>query len=49
MAVRKAMEDQVQALLSGRTTPAKAVKAAQEAADALMRPYVAKTALDIPR
>ncbi len=49
VAVRKAMENQVQALLSGRTTPAKAVKAAQAAADALMRPYVAKTALDIPR
>jgi sn-glycerol 3-phosphate transport system substrate-binding protein len=49
VAVRKAMENQVQAVLSGRTTPEAAVKAAQTAADALMKPYVEKTALDIPQ
>ncbi|MDE2580412.1 MAG: ABC transporter substrate-binding protein [Rhodospirillales bacterium] len=48
VAVRKAMENQVQAVLSGRTTPEKAVKAAQAAADTLMKPYVEKTALAIP-
>jgi sn-glycerol 3-phosphate transport system substrate-binding protein len=49
VAVRKAMENQVQAVLSGRTTPEAAVKAAQAAADALMKPYVEKTALAIPQ
>jgi sn-glycerol 3-phosphate transport system substrate-binding protein len=45
VAVRKAMEDQVQAILSGKTTPAEAVVAAQKTADELMRPYVEQTAL----
>ncbi|HEV2302794.1 MAG TPA: ABC transporter substrate-binding protein [Stellaceae bacterium] len=45
IAVRKAMEDQVQAILSAKTTPKEAVAAAQKAADALLRPYVEKTAL----
>jgi len=49
VAVRKAIENQVQAVLSGRTTPEAAVKAAQAAADAIMKPYVEKTALAIPR
>jgi len=49
VAVRKAIENQVQAVLSGRTTPEAAVTAAQAAADALMKPYVEKTALDIPQ
>lgn len=48
VAVRKAMENQIQAVLSGRTTPEAAVKAAQAQADALMKPFVEKTALDIP-
>ena len=49
VAVRKAMEDQVQAVLSGRTKPAEAVATAQKAADDLLRPYAEKTALDLPR
>ncbi len=47
VAVRKAMEDQVQSVLSGRTKPADAVANAQKAADELLRPYVEKTALDL--
>ena len=49
VAVREAMENQVQAILSGRTTPEAAVKAAQATADTLMKPYVDKTALNIPQ
>jgi sn-glycerol 3-phosphate transport system substrate-binding protein len=45
VAVRKAMEDQVQAILSGKTTPAEAVRTAQKNADELLRPYVEQTAL----
>jgi sn-glycerol 3-phosphate transport system substrate-binding protein len=45
VAVRKAMEDQVQAILSAKTNPADAVAAAQKAADELLRPYVERTAL----
>jgi sn-glycerol 3-phosphate transport system substrate-binding protein len=45
IAVRKAMEDQVQAILSAKTSPADAVAAAQKNADALLRPYVEQTAL----
>jgi sn-glycerol 3-phosphate transport system substrate-binding protein len=45
VAVRKAMEEQVQAILSAKTTPGEAVVAAQKAADALLRPYVEATAL----
>ena len=45
VAVRKAMEDQVQAILSGKTTPADACAASQKAADELLRPYVEQTAL----
>ena len=45
VAVRKAMEDQVQAILSAKTNPADAVAAAQKAADELLRPYVEQTAL----
>jgi sn-glycerol 3-phosphate transport system substrate-binding protein len=45
VAVRKAMEDQVQAILSGKTTPAEAAAAAQKSADELLRPYVEQTAL----
>ncbi|MDA3888568.1 MAG: ABC transporter substrate-binding protein [Allgaiera sp.] len=48
VAVRKALEDQVQAVLSGNETPEKAVKAAQAKADQLMAPYVAQTALKLP-
>lgn len=45
VAVRKAMEDQVQAILSGKMKPADAAAAAQKAADELLRPYVEQTAL----
>ena len=45
VAVRKAMEDQVQAILSGKVKPADAAAAAQKAADELLRPYVEQTAL----
>jgi len=43
--VRKAMEDQVQAVLSGRIKPAEAIANAQRAANDLLRPYAEKTAL----
>jgi sn-glycerol 3-phosphate transport system substrate-binding protein len=46
--VRKAMEDQLQALLSGRVEPAAAAAQAQKDADALLRPYVAQTAMKLP-
>ncbi len=49
VAVRKAMEDQVQAVLSGRIKPADAVVAAQKAADDLLRPYAERTALDVAK
>ncbi len=49
VAVRKAMEDQVQAVLSGRTKPADAVANAQKAADEILRPYVEHTALEMPQ
>ena len=45
VAVRKAMEDQVQALLAGSVKPADAAANAQKAADALLAPYVNQTAL----
>ena len=45
VAVRKAMEDQVQAILSGKTGPVDAARSAQKAADELLRPYVELTAL----
>jgi sn-glycerol 3-phosphate transport system substrate-binding protein len=47
--VRKALEDEVQAVLSGKTTPEAAMAEAQKQADALMEPYVAETALKLPR
>jgi sn-glycerol 3-phosphate transport system substrate-binding protein len=47
--VRKALEDGVQAVLSGKAKPADAMAAAQRNADELMRPYVEQTALRLPR
>jgi sn-glycerol 3-phosphate transport system substrate-binding protein len=47
--VRKAMEDQVQAILSGKIGPANAVAAAQKSADALLRPCVEQTAVESGR
>lgn len=48
VAVRKALEDEVQAVMSGAKTPADAVKAAQAKADEILAPYVAQTALKLP-
>lgn len=45
VAVRKAMEDQVQAMLSGKISPEDAAANAQKTADALLKPYVDQTAL----
>ena len=46
--VRKALEDGVQAVLSGKATPEAAMDTAQKQADALMKPYVEQTALKLP-
>ena len=48
VAVRKALEDGVQAVLSGKMTPEAAMAEAQKQADALMKPYVEQTALKLP-
>jgi sn-glycerol 3-phosphate transport system substrate-binding protein len=48
VAVRKALEDGVQAVLSGKATPEAAMEAAQKQADTLMNPYVEQTALKLP-
>ncbi len=42
VAVRKAIEDQVQAVISGKKEPAQAVKDAQKAADEIMKPLADK-------
>ncbi|HTW68298.1 MAG TPA: ABC transporter substrate-binding protein [Acetobacteraceae bacterium] len=49
VAVRKALEDGVQAILAGKTTPEKAMAAAQQQADALLKPYVDQTVLKLPQ
>lgn len=46
--VRKALGDQIQAMLSGRVKPAEAVAAGQRAANALLLPYAEQTALTLP-
>ena len=46
--VRKALEDQVQAVLSGKIKAPEAMANAQKAADALLLPYVEQTALKLP-
>ena len=46
--VRKAIGDQVVAMISGRIKPEEAVANGQKAADALLRPYVEQTALSVP-
>jgi sn-glycerol 3-phosphate transport system substrate-binding protein len=46
--VRKALEDGVQAVLSGKATPEQAMATAQQQADTLMRPYAEQTALKLP-
>lgn len=49
VAVRKALEDQVQAVLSGREKADFAMQKAQKEADRLMKPYVDQTALNVPK
>jgi sn-glycerol 3-phosphate transport system substrate-binding protein len=46
--VRKALEDQVQAVLSGKIKAPEAMANAQKAADALLKPYVDQTAMKLP-
>ena len=48
VAVRKALEDEIQAMLNGKKKAADAVKDAQKKADELMRPYVEQTSLKVP-
>jgi sn-glycerol 3-phosphate transport system substrate-binding protein len=48
VSVRKALEDGVQAVLSGKATPEAAMVTAQKQADELMKPYVEQTALKLP-
>ncbi len=48
VAVRKALEDEIQAVLNGKKKAAQAVKDAQKNADTLMKPYVDQTALKVP-
>jgi sn-glycerol 3-phosphate transport system substrate-binding protein len=46
--VRKALEDGVQTVLSGKASPEAAMAEAQKQADGLMQPYVEQTALKLP-
>jgi sn-glycerol 3-phosphate transport system substrate-binding protein len=48
VAVRKALEDEIQAVLNGKKKAGEAVKEAQKNADALLKPYVERTALKLP-
>ena len=48
VAVRKALEDEIQAVLNGKKKAAQAVKDAQKNADTLMKPYADQTALKLP-
>jgi sn-glycerol 3-phosphate transport system substrate-binding protein len=48
VAVRKALEDEIQAVLNGKKKAPDAVKEAQKNADALLKPYVDRTALKLP-
>jgi len=43
--VRKALEDEVQAVLSGKKSPKEALAAAQKAADEILKPYNSETSL----
>ena len=49
VAVRKALEDQVQAVLNGRIKAPEAMALAQRNADAILKPYVDQTALKLPQ
>lgn len=46
--VRKALEDEVQAVINGKKSPKDAVIDAQKKADELLAPFVANTALKLP-
>jgi sn-glycerol 3-phosphate transport system substrate-binding protein len=46
--VRKALEDEVQAVLAGKKQPKEALVAAQKAADDILKPYLDQTALKLP-
>ncbi len=47
--VRKALEDEVQAMLSGKKSPKEALVAAQKSADDILWPYVCQTSLKLPQ
>lgn len=46
--VRKALENEIQAMIAGRESPAVAAAKGQKAAEALLAPYVRETALNVP-
>ncbi|MBV9078501.1 MAG: ABC transporter substrate-binding protein [Methylobacteriaceae bacterium] len=48
VAVRKAIEDELQAVVSGKKSPKDALVTAQKTADELLKPYVEQTALKLP-
>ena len=48
VAVRKALEDEIQAMMNGKKKADQAVKDAQKKADEVMRPYVEQTSLKLP-
>jgi sn-glycerol 3-phosphate transport system substrate-binding protein len=48
VAVRKALEDEIQAMMNGKKKADQAVRDAQKKADELMRPYVEQTSLKLP-
>ena len=48
LAVRKAIDDEMQTVLSGKEEPAEAVEDAQKNADEILWPYVERTALKLP-
>jgi sn-glycerol 3-phosphate transport system substrate-binding protein len=48
VAVRKALEDEIQAMMNGKKKADQALRDAQKKADELMRPYVEQTSLKLP-
>jgi sn-glycerol 3-phosphate transport system substrate-binding protein len=48
VAVRKALDDAMQAVMNGKLKAAQAVKDAQKSADELLKPYADQTALKLP-
>jgi sn-glycerol 3-phosphate transport system substrate-binding protein len=48
VAVRKALEDEIQAMMNGKKKADQAIKDAQKKADEIMRPYVEQTSLKLP-